>query len=152
MAQATIENIPPDIYDQCFSKSSRKFQQGYGLTPFLGKKHQRGHGIGNIFGSIFRTLLPIVKPALKTAGKELLKGGVDVVSNIISGSDAKTALKKATKRGLSNLTSKAGQFINEEMNSPKKPKIIRKRKSANSRPSKIIKKRKIKNKVEDIFG
>ena len=43
---------------------------------------QRGHGIGDFFGSLFRWVRPIVWSGVKALGRETLRTGGDILSDI----------------------------------------------------------------------
>ena len=107
-------------------------QRGNGLdNGFIGYKyHQRGAGIGNILGGLFRTVIPLVKPALKTAaatikqvakpamkrvGKEFLKGGVELASNLMQGKDFKSSIKETAEKGFSNLKRDAFNSVKRKL-------------------------------------
>ena len=50
----------------------------YSTPPFL----QRGHGIGDFFGSLFRWVMPIILSGVKALGRETLRTGGDILSDI----------------------------------------------------------------------
>ena len=60
-------------------------QVGHGLTAFAGVAVQRGHGLGSILSGLFRGALPILKNVGKAVGKQLLKSGLEVASDVVSG-------------------------------------------------------------------
>jgi hypothetical protein len=109
-------------YDNLFNKASRYpylVQHGRGqLTPFMGKRHQRGYGLGNILSGLFRTIIPLMKPVLKTAartiGRRVLKGGVKIAKNVLKGKGLKKELKREAQEGLSELKSRANSALNKK--------------------------------------
>ena len=110
-------------YDNLYNKASRypylvQHGRGYHLTPFMGKKHQRGYGLGNIISGLFRTVIPLVKPVLKSAarniGKRMIKGGVSVAKNVLKGENIKRALKREAQQSMSELGSDAISFVTKK--------------------------------------
>ena len=56
---------------------------------YRGSRMQRGHGLGTILGDIVCS--PLVKKGLAYAAKTALDTGGDIISNLASGQDFKTA-------------------------------------------------------------
>ena len=82
---------------------------GHGYIPvFGGKMRQEGYGIGNVLGGLFRSAMPLLKNLGKKVGSQLLRGGKDVVKDIIAGKRIKSSLKK---RGME----RAKQFFTNEI-------------------------------------
>ena len=77
------------------------FQCGNG---FYGTPYQRGAGLGNIFRSIFRFILPVAKKAGKSVGKQLLKAGADVATDVIDGRSFKDSMKLRGAEAVKNLS------------------------------------------------
>ena len=107
-------------YDNLYHKKSRypylvQQGRGYQLTPFIGRRHQRGYGLGNIISGLFRTIIPLVKPVMKSAaksiGRRMLKGGVNVARNMAKGESLKKALKREGAQGMSDLSSSAMSYM-----------------------------------------
>jgi hypothetical protein len=82
-------------------------QTGDGLPYYSGAPLQRGYGLGGIFGSIFRTIFPFLKQGAKTVGKELMKTGVSIASDVVSGENVKTAAKRRFQETGRTLVDKA---------------------------------------------
>ena len=100
-------------------------QVGNGLPFYSGVVHQRGYGLGNIFGSIFRTIFPFLKQGAKKVGKELLKTGVSVASDVIQGENIKTATKRRfeeTGKTLAEQAIKKAKTMIGAGNKKKRPK------------------------------
>lgn len=70
-------------------------QVGSGLPYFAGARVQRGSGLGSIFGGLVRSAVPL----LKRVGKEVAKGGVGILGDVISGQSLKTAAKRRLQEG-----------------------------------------------------
>lgn len=76
---------------------------GRGYPGFEGEIIQEGYGIGNVLGGLFRTLvplatrhvLPVLKRTAQTAGKSLLRSGINVVKDVAL---EKKSLKDSLKR------------------------------------------------------
>ena len=139
-----------------------KNQAGTGMTVYEGNQYQRGHGF---FGTLFST---IIKPLLKYLGRESLKTGVNVGTDLLAGDDFKESFKKNMKltgnRILDDGTIKMKNFVqkgkgrrrkrrskkkNKSKKSKKKLNILkkpRKTKSVKKKTSKKSKKRKVRRK------
>jgi hypothetical protein len=119
---------------------------------FEGLPFQRGGGLGNLFRGLYRFLLPVVKSAGKTVGKQALKTGALVASDLVAGGDFKKVIKKRGKKAASTLLRTAARKLNQKggrksIKGPaKKKKIIRKKKK---QPKK---KRRKTYKKQDQFG
>lgn len=73
----------------------RDYYCGHGYIPvFEGKMRQEGYGIGNVLGGLFRSAMPLLKTIGKKVGSELLKGGKDVLGDLLAGENIKSSLKK----------------------------------------------------------
>jgi hypothetical protein len=118
---------------------------------FVGDPYQRGGGLGNIFRGLYRFLLPLAKSAGKAVGKQALRTGAHIASDLVAGGDLKKVLKTRGKRGASALLRSAASKLEQtggrrrsiKGRTPKK-KVIRgkKRKSrAKSKKKKKITKR-----------
>ena len=78
-------------------------QAGSGIPAYAGVPSQRGHGLGSILGGLFRGALPLLKNIGKTVGKQLLKSGLEVASDVVSGQKFKTSMKRRAREGASTL-------------------------------------------------
>lgn len=62
-----------------------KNQLGGGVSAvYRGSPYQRGHGIGSFLGGLFRTITPLLKSGAKAVGKEALRTGINVLSDVVS--------------------------------------------------------------------
>lgn len=86
-----------------------QYQTGGNLPVFRGATRQRGYGLGGIFSKMFQGIVPVLKNVAKTAGKQLVKTGANIVTDVIDGKNVKnTALDNLSRGGqelLSTLTS-----------------------------------------------
>lgn len=80
-------------------------QQGRGgYQPYYG----RGRGVGDIFRGIYNFLVPLIKSGSKVVGKEILRGGVDVLGGLAEGKKSLGELvRDAGKGGVRNLAEMA---------------------------------------------
>lgn len=61
-----------------------KNQLGGGVSAvYRGSPYQRGHGIGSFLGGLFRTITPLLKSGAKAVGKEALRTGINVLSDVV---------------------------------------------------------------------
>lgn len=81
---------------------------GFG-NVYTGCVYQKGHGIGSFLSGLFRCALPIIKSGSATVGSELLKTGVNIISDISKNELPETAIKKRGKETLNNLSRIAGE-------------------------------------------
>jgi hypothetical protein len=58
-------------------------QSGSGLPVFYGYTGQRGHGLGSILAGFFRQALPIIKKGLGFFGKEAIRTGAKIASDVV---------------------------------------------------------------------
>jgi len=80
-------------------------QSGSGIPVFVGQRHQRGHGLGQTISGLFkRFVIPFVAPRAKEVGKRImgnvLKTGMEMVGEVVSGRSAKESLKERDLAGI----------------------------------------------------
>jgi hypothetical protein len=86
--------------------------RGGNLPVFRGHYYPHtGYGIGGIISGLFRSAIPLLKPlakkVAKATGKELLRGGTKIFSDVMEGKNLKSAIKSRGLEGISNLAEKA---------------------------------------------
>lgn len=128
-------------------------QIGHGIPVFIGNQYQKGYGLGNVLGGLFKGLIPIVKSGvkgvLKTAGRELAKGGLNVASNVLMGQNVKTAMKQEASKRLKSLKRKANVYAQDQIARLKEqPMQKRKKRLSTVSRNRVIK----KNRRKDIFN
>lgn len=101
-------------YDNVFSK--RSVQRGRGLAD-IGKVYraprmhfQRGRGFSDVFSGILKFITPYLISGSKAIGKEALRSGAEILSNVGS-QPFGSLLKQHGKQSLINLSSKAGEKL-----------------------------------------
>jgi len=100
-----------ELYEDYYSP-----QNGGEIPVFVGRKFQRGHGLGSFLGGFIRRL---VLPFVKTHGKKMLasavKTGMQVADDVMEGQNfkesAKRRLPEATKRAVHNLSRQSGSGV-----------------------------------------
>jgi hypothetical protein len=110
--------VPPS--DKQWVHHYARHQTGKG---FDGLPYQRGGGLGNIFRGIFRFLLPIAKKAGKAVGKQALRTGSQIASDVVAGEDLKKAVNRRSKTGASALLKKAAKKVGQKGGRRKKSTI-----------------------------
>lgn len=140
-------NIYEDYYLQ---------QAGNGGIPiFVGSRFQRGHGgLGNLLGGLTRMFVPLLKKGGKTLLKEGLRTGVDILGDVVGGSDIKSSAKKRIQQSGSRLLNSAAASLKPPAppGEPMRQNLKRKR-SRSSKPSRSRNQsRNKKLKRRDIFG
>ena len=123
---------------------------------------QRGNGLGSIFSSLARVFIPvaktvfkaskpIVKNAVKAVGKEALQVGVDTLSDVISGDDVKTSLKRNVKAGSKRTLEKVGGVVKNKQVKLDSKAIKAGSKTGKSHSSAKVSKSKKKKIIKTIF-
>lgn len=82
-------------------------QTGSGLSYYQGSAIQKGYGLGGIFRRFFRAAFPFLVKGTRTIGKEALRTGSRVASDVLSGQNFEEALKTRTKESGKHLAQKA---------------------------------------------
>lgn len=130
-------------------------QSGSGLPVFRGNRYQKGYGLGGILGGFFKTILRASKPLLKAAGKRALKGGINVISNLGSGTPIKKAIINETKKGFQDLGKKGVPLLlNSMMTSEESDKVeepISKRRKRPIQRKRVVNRKK-RTTSSDIFS
>ncbi len=83
-------------------------QRGSG---FVGTAYQRGAGVGSIFSGLFRALLPLAKSAGKAIGKQALRSGAEIASDVLAGQSLKQSTKRRSKAAAGKLLAQAQKRI-----------------------------------------
>lgn len=87
-------------------------QAGSGIgVIYKGAPYQRGHGIGSFLGGLFRSVLPLLSSGARVIGKEALKTGVGLLSDMVSSRPLEESVKSRLKEASSNLKRKADAKI-----------------------------------------
>lgn len=112
-------------------------QSGKGYPVFAGRQHQRGHGLGSIIGNLFKSAVPMLKKGAKAIGKEALRTGLGIASDVVEGQNIKQAAQTRVKgagRNLVQRTIKAmGPPGERTIKGPAKRKPARRRQTAKQR-------------------
>lgn len=103
-----------DRYDHFFNVQVGGGGRGIGKI-YIGSPNQRGHGgIGSFLAGMFRRVLPLLSHGAKAVGKEALRAGVNIISDVANtGTSAKESFKNRMKESGRNLKRKVDeQFDN----------------------------------------
>ncbi len=119
-------------------------QAGGRMNIFHGKTIQTGNGLGNVFSKIFKGIAPVLKQAAKSGGRELLKSGSKVVSDVLEGKSFAESAQRNFTDGGKNLLKTLTSSVNPKLGGTK-----RKRKQKKSNSPLKTKKRRLTN---DIFA
>ena len=63
-------------------------------NAFQGAAMQRGYGLGGILGGLFRAATPLLKQGAKVIGKRMLRTGLDIAGDALSGRNVKHSAKR----------------------------------------------------------
>lgn len=69
-------------------------QSGNGVPIFEGYRNQKGSGLGSILSGLFRSAMPILKRGLKFFGKEALRTGARIATDVADGQSLKESAKR----------------------------------------------------------
>lgn len=102
-------------YEDYLNYYSNQVGHGYahpGISTFKGSVYQRGDGLGSIFAALFRSLTPLLRSNLaKSVGRQILSSGVNLGSDVLSGQNFKSSLKRrAQETGINLLNDTAAQL------------------------------------------
>ena len=103
--------------------------RGGGLPVFIGGS-QRGHGLGGILSGLARMVVPVLKRGGKSLIKETFRTGVDILGDVVSGSNIKTSAKRRLKQGGQRMINKAVKTIAQQ---PKRPSTKKRHQKAQSK-------------------
>lgn len=112
---------------------------------YIGTPHQRGHGIGSFLGGLFRRVLPLLRKGAAVVGKEALRTGANIASDMLKKDmSLKDAFHVRARESRDNLKRKASDKIDKLMKGSgyKKRKIVRSRHSSSGRVAKRVARRK----------
>lgn len=96
-----------DIYSEYYLNQAGS---GFG-SVYSGSVYQKGHGIGSYLGGLFRCVFPLLRNGSTVLGSELMKSGVNILSDISRNEDPEVVIKKRGKETINNI----GQIIGEKM-------------------------------------
>ena len=109
------------------------------IPVFVGRRHQRGHGIGSVLGGLFRRfVIPLFTTHGRTLALDALRTGMNVVEDVLVGGrglkeSVKERVHEGIKRTAQNLISQSGsgnrrRRIVDNNNNKKKTKTTKKKK------------------------
>ena len=101
-------------------------QVGGGQSIYIGKRYQRGHGLGNLLGSLFRTVAPMLREAAVSLGKDIMRSDVSAGSQALTDIVAGAPVKKSIKR---HFVEEGRQLVNKRLKPNKTETTIKKRTS-----------------------
>ena len=61
---------------------------------FQGASLQRGYGLGGVLGGLFRSAKPLLKQGAKVIGRKMLRTGLDIAGDALSGRSVKHSAKR----------------------------------------------------------
>jgi hypothetical protein len=111
------------------------YQRGYG-PHFVGGRHQRGAGLGDIFRRFWRVLKPMLSNAGKAVGEEGLAATARVLTDVVQGAPLKEAVTSQGQEGVRKLLGRAERGLAQQSGAGRKRKRYYKKKSVS--PTKVI--------------
>ncbi len=79
---------------------------------FVGYRFQRGGlAFGSLISGVFKKLLPVLKSAGKSLGKEALKTGMNVASDILQGNNVADSFETRGKQAAAHLLKKGNRAL-----------------------------------------
>jgi len=89
-------NASRDLYEEYYSR-----QNGGEIPVFVGRRFQRGHGLGSILsGFVRRLVLPFFQTNAKSMLKNAAKTGMEVADDVIEGRSFVDSVKKRVPAGI----------------------------------------------------
>lgn len=82
---------------------------------YVGSPHQRGHGIGKFLGGLFRKAIPLLTRGSKAVGREALRAGLNVLTDVASAVPLKESIRKRVKESGGNLKRKVEEKFDAYM-------------------------------------
>jgi len=101
------------LYEDYYARQSGS---GVANMPvFVGRRYQRGHGLAQTIGGLFkRYVVPFFAPHVKRLGRQVLgnvvKTGMEVVDDVMTGKNPKQAVKE---RALSGIKRTVGDIVRQ---------------------------------------
>lgn len=119
-----------DLYQQYYSR-----QNGGEIPPFIGRRYQRGHGLGNLLGGLLRNIIiPFGKsllPDKKVLVKGALRTGSRMVGDLMQGQSIKqTALRRVPegiKDTFRDITHQSAPVVEQKKKKKRRPVKRRRR-------------------------
>lgn len=112
-------------------------QAGSGLAHFSGLRYQRGAGF---FGSLIKgTVFPLLKKVLPFLGRHALSAGSNLLSELKSGENIKTAAKRTLRKEAGDIASDAMLHFQKQSGTG----IRRRRRRTTVAPRVTVRRRKI---------
>jgi hypothetical protein len=88
-------------------------QAGSGMAHYKGTPNMRGHGgIGQFLSGLFRSVMPMFRSGARALGREALRTGSNVVSDLLHDKPFKHSLKSRLREGGTNLHTRFDNKIN----------------------------------------
>lgn len=108
---------PLEYFEQtgggCFGKKS---MYGEGISNvYVGRDFQRDHGVGSFLGGLSTKALPLIRRGIQAVGKESLRSGLNVLSDVSRGVPVKQSFSSRVKESGSNLSRKMGEKFDDLM-------------------------------------
>ena len=149
MGRIVYVPINDKVWQQYYQEQAR--QVGHGLFGYQGTQFQRGNGLGSFFGRLFRAILPVAKTVGKSALKQAVNFGSNVVGDLVEGQPVKQSLKKRGLQATQNLLNKADQKLNQSGQGLGKRKVVSKTVSVVPKKKRRLPAKKKQQKKKDIF-
>jgi hypothetical protein len=128
-----------DTYERYYSK-----QAGGDIVPYVGRRRQRGHGLGSIVSGLFRRfVVPFVRANVKTVGSNLLHTGTNIARDVFAGRKLTEAAKEHVPSGIKRTVQSL------QWQSPPQPPPAKKQKKTKKKKKKVVVK---KGRGRDIFS
>ena len=82
---------------------------------YVGSAYQRGHGIGKFLGGLFRKAIPLLSRGSKALGREALRTGLNVLTDVAHAVPLKESVRKRVKESGGNLKRKVEEKFDAYM-------------------------------------
>ena len=82
---------------------------------YVGSAYQRGHGIGKFLGGLFRKAIPLLSRGSKALGREALRTGLNVLTDVAQAVPLKESVRRRVKESGGNLKRKVEEKFDAYM-------------------------------------
>ena len=84
---------------------------------YIGSPHQRGRGVGSYLSGVIRKIIPLIKSGAQTLGKEFLRLGLNIVSDVVTtNTSPKESFRTRVRESRDDLKRKASKKFDEMLN------------------------------------
>lgn len=99
------------------------------MPVFQGSRGQRGHGFGSVLSGLFRSAMPM----LKRIGKQALKTGAHIASDMLAGKKFGDAARTRVHQGIKSFIPSDDE-VSEQTGSGRRRRVLKRKRTVLKRP------------------